>query len=126
MSAPSGLPVLVELVRSGVVERTHTGSVVLLRPDGVAAVPGDAAAVLGRGRRAAARRPGGRRRATMNCSGQHAAMLAFCVAGGEDIAAYLAAGSAVQRAIRATIERLADEPVRHVAGRRVTSVRWPL
>lgn len=183
MSAPSGLPVLVELVRSGVVESTHTGSVVLLRPDGSVAEqlgavdspvfprsankPLQAVGLLDAGwqpaddkvlalatashsgepehlevvRRcladaglseaalqcpampplssdaAAALLLAGRRPTplTMNCSGQHAAMLACCVAGGEDIAGYLAAGSAVQRAIRATIERLADEPVRHVA-----------
>jgi len=183
VSAPSGLPVLVELVRSGVVESTHTGSVVLLRPDGSVAEqlgavdspvfprsankPLQAVGLLDAGwqpaddkvlalatashsgepehlavvRRcladaglsevalqcpampplssdaAAALLLAGRRPTplTMNCSGKHAAMLACCVAGGEDIAGYLAAGSAVQRAIRATIERLADEPVRHVA-----------
>ncbi len=183
MSAASGLPVLVELVRSGVVESTHAGSVILLRPDGSVAEqlgavdspvfprsankPLQAVGLLDAGwqpsdarvlalatashsgepehlevvRRcladaglsetalqcpampplssdaAAALLLAGRRPTplTMNCSGKHAAMLACCVAGGGDIAGYLATGSAVQRAIRATIERLADEPVRHVA-----------
>ena len=183
MSSARGLPVLVELVRSGVVESTHAGSVVVLGPDGSvveqsgvvdapilprsANKPLQAVGLLDAGwqppdahvlalatashsgepehlqvvRRglagaglsetallcpampplsaaaAAALLLAGRRPTplTMNCSGKHAAMLACCVTRGDDVADYLAAGSAVQRAIRTSIERLAGEPVRHVA-----------
>ncbi len=183
MKAASRLPVLVELVRSGVVESTHTGSVVILGPDGSVAEqlghvdapvfprsankPLQAVGLLDAGwqppdaralalatashsgepehlevvRRclaaaglsetalqcppmpplsqdaAAALLLAGRRPTplTMNCSGQHAAMLACCITRGDDVADYLAVGSAVQRAIRTSIERLAGEPVHHVA-----------
>lgn len=179
----AGLPVLVELVRSGVVESTHTGSVVVLRPDGSVAgargvvdapvfprsanKPLQAVGLLDAGWRppdarvlalatashsgepehleavrrclaaaglseaalqcpalpplsqdaAAALLGTGQEPTplTMNYSGKHAAMLAVTVAGGGDPAGYLGPDSPVQRAIRATIERLAGEPVRHVA-----------
>ncbi len=52
---------------------------------------------------------------TMNCSGKHAAMLATCVANGWPTGAYLRPDHPVQQAMTATIERLAGEPVRHVA-----------
>ena len=52
---------------------------------------------------------------TMNCSGKHAAMLATCVARGWPTAGYLDASAAVQRALTGTLERLAGEPVVHVA-----------
>ena len=52
---------------------------------------------------------------TMNCSGKHAAMLATCVANGWSVDGYLARDHPVQRAMTATIERLAGEPVPHVA-----------
>jgi L-asparaginase II len=54
-------------------------------------------------------------RLTMNCSGKHAAMLATCLANGWPLAGYLDPEHPVQRACRAAIERLAGEPVRHVA-----------
>ena len=44
-----------------------------------------------------------------NCSGKHAAMLATCVAGGWPVDTYLEPEHPVQRAIRATIEKLTDE-----------------
>jgi L-asparaginase II len=46
-----------------------------------------------------------------NCSGKHAAMLATCVAAGWPTASYRDPDHPVQQAIRATIERLAGEPV---------------
>lgn len=58
---------------------------------------------------------GGATPLTMNCSGQHAAMLACCVANGWDTGSYLGVEHPVQRAVQVTIERLAGEPVRHVA-----------
>ena len=45
-----------------------------------------------------------------NCSGKHAAMLATCVAGGWPTDTYLEPGHPVQRAIRATIEKLTGDP----------------
>jgi len=45
-----------------------------------------------------------------NCSGKHAAMLATCVAGGWPVDTYLEPEHPVQRAIRATIEKLTGEP----------------
>ena len=176
-------PVLVELVRSGVVESVHRASVLALRPDGSIALalgavdapvfprssnkplqavglleagwqPADtevlalatashsgqpehlevvrrclaaaglseaalqcppllplseaaAHALLAVGRTAS--------RLTMNCSGKHAAMLATCVANGWSAEDYLRADHPVQQAMTRTIERLAGEPVRHVA-----------
>ena len=50
-----------------------------------------------------------------NCSGKHAAMLSACVASGGSIEDYLDPAHPVQQAIRATMERLAGEPVAHVA-----------
>jgi L-asparaginase II len=52
---------------------------------------------------------------TMNCSGKHAAILACCVANGWPIEGYLLPSHPLQVALQATIERLAGEPVRHVA-----------
>ncbi|MDX6197470.1 MAG: hypothetical protein QOJ79_621 [Actinomycetota bacterium] len=52
---------------------------------------------------------------TMNCSGKHAAMLACCVANDWDAASYLDPANPVQVAIKAWIEELAGEPVKHVA-----------
>ncbi|MCU1594413.1 MAG: L-asparaginase [Frankiales bacterium] len=52
---------------------------------------------------------------TMNCSGKHAAMLRTCVANGWNTASYLATEHPVQRACLEGIQRLAGEPVRHVA-----------
>ena len=52
---------------------------------------------------------------TMNCSGKHAAMLATCVANGWPTAGYVDPDHPVQRAILATVERLAGERVKHVA-----------
>ena len=55
---------------------------------------------------------GGKRdRIHMNCSGKHAAMLATCVVAGWPTASYRDPGHPLQRRIRATIERLAAEPV---------------
>jgi L-asparaginase II len=54
-------------------------------------------------------------RLTMNCSGKHAAMLATCVARGEPTEGYLEPQHPVQRAVRATLERLARGAVEHVA-----------
>lgn len=182
MSDPPHLPVLVELLRSGVVESTHTGSVVVLAADGeplctvgvvdrpmfprsankpLQAVglldagwqPGDEALALATAshsgeprhlevvRRTLAsaglaeealqcpamlplaedaahrllREGQGPTPLTMNCSGQHAAMLACCVTNGWDTAGYLAAEHPVQQAVRRAVERLAAEPVRHLA-----------
>ena len=177
------LPVLVQLVRSGVVESSHTGSVVALRVDGSTALalgvvdrpvfprssnkPLQAVGLLDAGwsppddqtlalatashsglpvhlevvRRTLSaaglteqalgcpallpldveaahvllREGGQATRLTMNCSGKHAAMLATCVANGWATEGYLAPDHPVQRAMTATIERLAGEPVRHVA-----------
>ena len=177
------LPVLVEVVRSGVVESTHAASVVALRPDGSTALalgavdvpvfprssnkPLQAAALLEAGwsppdaetialatashsglpahlevvRRTLAAaglseddlgcpvmlpldveaahallRDGGEAsRLTMNCSGKHAAMLATCVANGWPTESYKDPKAPVQQAITRTIERLAGEPVPHVA-----------
>jgi L-asparaginase II len=50
----------------------------------------------------------------MNCSGKHAAMLATCVVNGWPIETYREPGHPLQRRIRVTLERLADEPVAHV------------
>lgn len=58
---------------------------------------------------------GGASPLTMNCSGKHAAMLATCVANGWPVQNYLCPEHPVQQAIIAGIERLAGEPVRHVA-----------
>jgi L-asparaginase II len=54
-------------------------------------------------------------RLTMNCSGKHAGMLATSVAAGEDVGSYLSPGSPLQQRLTATLERLAGEPVTHVA-----------
>jgi len=55
---------------------------------------------------------GGKRdRVHMNCSGKHAAMLATCVAAGWPTASYRDPDHPLQRRIKATIERLAAEPV---------------
>jgi L-asparaginase II len=176
-------PVLVELVRSGVVESVHRGGVLAVRADGSAAlslgevdrpvfprsankplqavglleagwVPPDEQAVAlatashsgepvhlavvravlaaaGLDERAlrcpeqlplapaaaeALLRSGGTAsRLTMNCSGKHAAMLAACAARGDDLAGYLSDEAPLQRALLATVSRLAGEPVRHVA-----------
>jgi L-asparaginase II len=177
------LPVLLEVVRSGVVESTHTGSVVALRADGSTALalgvvdrpvfprssnkPLQAVGLLEAGwqppsaeclalatashggtpqhlevvRRTLAaaglaeddlqcpamapldepalaellRGGGAVSPLTMNCSGKHAAMLAACVANGWPTADYLSPGSPVQQAIARAVERLAGEPVEHVA-----------
>ena len=177
------LPVLVELVRSGLVESTHAGSVLALRPDGSVALslghvdrpiyprssnkPLQAVALLDAGwqpaddecvalatashsglpqhlevvRRTLSEagltedalgcpaqlpldegaahellRSGGQASPlTMNCSGKHAAMLATCVAKGWPTGGYLALDHPVQMAITGTVERLAGEPVQHIA-----------
>ncbi len=54
-------------------------------------------------------------RLTMNCSGKHAAMLQTCVANGWATGSYLEPEHPLQQAIRAGLERLAGEPVLHVA-----------
>lgn len=58
---------------------------------------------------------GGPTRLQMNCSGKHAGMLATCVVNGWPTGSYLDPASPLQVVLRATIERLAGEPVRHVA-----------
>ncbi len=58
---------------------------------------------------------GGASPLTMNCSGKHAAMLACCVANGWPTESYLELQHPLQRALEATIGRLARETVRHVA-----------
>jgi L-asparaginase II len=176
-------PVLVELVRSGVVESVHRASVLAVRPDGSEALalgvvdrpvfprssnkplqavglleagwepPDDetlalatashsgepphltvvrrtlAAAGLDEGAlgcpamlplsepaaHALLQAGGEASPLTMNCSGKHAAMLATCVANGWPVTAYLDAGAPVQVALTRTLERLAGEPVQHVA-----------
>ena len=50
-------------------------------------------------------------RVHMNCSGKHAAMLATCVAAGWPTASYTEPEHPLQQEIRATIGRLAGEPV---------------
>jgi L-asparaginase II len=52
---------------------------------------------------------------TMNCSGKHAGMLAACVANGWPLESYLDADHPVQKALTAAVERLAGQPVAHVA-----------
>ena len=54
-------------------------------------------------------------RLTLNCSGKHAAMLATAAASGQALEHYLDADAPVQQALTAALERLAGEPVRHVA-----------
>jgi L-asparaginase II len=54
-------------------------------------------------------------RLTMNCSGKHAAMLRTCVANGWATGSYLDADHPLQLAIKHGLERLAGEPVLHVA-----------
>ncbi|MDT4892216.1 MAG: hypothetical protein QOE97_1251 [Pseudonocardiales bacterium] len=46
-----------------------------------------------------------------NCSGKHAAMVAICAGSGWDVPSYLAPEHPLQRAVRATVERLCGEPV---------------
>jgi L-asparaginase II len=171
-------PVLCEVVRSGVVESRHRGSLVVLDPEGEPALalgdverpvlprsslkPLQAVAMLRAGLRldgarlalacashsgepahvelcrsvlatagldesalgnppalplgAAAMeallRAGGHADAVHhNCSGKHAAMVATCALRGWPLAGYLEPGHPLQRAIRATIEDLAGEPV---------------
>ena len=58
---------------------------------------------------------GGPTRLHMNCSGKHAAMLATCVANGWTTEGYLHPDHPVQLAVLAGLERLALEPVAHVA-----------
>lgn len=58
---------------------------------------------------------GGPTRLHMNCSGKHAAMLATCVASGWPLDGYLLADHPLQQALGSALERLAGEPVRHVA-----------
>lgn len=176
-------PILVELVRSGVVESTHRASVVALRADGSVALalgvvdapvfprssnkplqavgmleagwqPVDeevlalaAASHSGEDRHLAVVRRslaaagltesalqcpvqlplsdvaahallagGGQASAlTMNCSGKHAAMLATCVTNHWPVEDYLSVEHPLQIALQATLEKLAGEPVRHVA-----------
>lgn len=50
-----------------------------------------------------------------NCSGKHAGMLATSVLRGWDPAAYLDASGPLQQSVTAAVQRLADEPVTHVA-----------
>jgi L-asparaginase II len=58
---------------------------------------------------------GGPGRRLMNCSGKHAAMLATCRTRGWPLAGYLSADGPLQTALTVAVERLAGEPVRHVA-----------
>jgi len=58
---------------------------------------------------------GGPTRAHMNCSGKHAAMLATCLTRGWPTGGYLEPTHPLQVALTTTVERLAREPVRHVA-----------
>jgi L-asparaginase II len=172
---------LAEVVRSRYVESTHTGSVVVLRPDGSVLLglgdlerpvfprssnkPLQALAMLEQGWEPASteqlalatsshsgepehlrvvreilgdlgedvlrtpalpplsepawqdllRAGGGATPLTMNCSGKHAAMLRTAADRGWDLPSYLVVQHPVQRACRATIERLAGEQVQHVA-----------
>src|SRR5699024_8177579 len=62
-------------------------------------------------RDAAVRRGTGRSRATMNCSGKHAAMLATCVQRGWPTSGYTETDHPLQRTIAATIAELAGEPI---------------
>ncbi len=57
----------------------------------------------------------GQARIRHNCSGKHAAMLSACVANGWSTNDYLAPDHPIQRRIRETMERLAGEPIAHVA-----------
>lgn len=54
---------------------------------------------------------GGKARVFMNCSGKHTAMLLTCVANGWPTERYVDPEHPLQRAIRATVESLAGEPV---------------
>ncbi|SHE52998.1 asparaginase [Streptoalloteichus hindustanus] len=56
-------------------------------------------------------RGGGPRRAAMNCSGKHAAMLATCVQRGWSTEDYLDPAHPLQVAVRETVEELTGEPV---------------
>ncbi|MGN6334279.1 MAG: asparaginase [Motilibacteraceae bacterium] len=58
-----------------------------------------------------ARAGGGPERVLMNCSGKHAAMLATCVLNGWPLETYREPDHPLQVAIRATVERMAGEPV---------------
>ena len=54
-------------------------------------------------------------RLQMNCSGKHAAMLLTCAAGGWPLPGYLRPDHPLQLALQSALERLAGEPVEHVA-----------
>lgn len=54
---------------------------------------------------------GGRRRAAMNCSGKHAAMVTTCVRNGWPVANYTDAEHPLQRAIAGTVTELTGEPI---------------
>ncbi|MQA07805.1 MAG: asparaginase [Pseudonocardiaceae bacterium] len=62
-------------------------------------------------REAVLRDGGGRGRATMNCSGKHAGMLATCAKAGWNPASYPDPEHPLQRAIAATVEELAGESI---------------
>lgn len=59
----------------------------------------------------AVRRGEGRRRATMNCSGKHAAMLVTCAQRGWPTEGYTRPEHPLQRTIAATVAELASEPI---------------
>lgn len=65
--------------------------------------------------RAVLRAGGGPEPVTMNCSGKHAAMLRTCAARDWPLAGYLDPAHPLQQAVQRHLERLAGEPVRHVA-----------
>lgn len=63
---------------------------------------------------ALARTSGRKRRATMNCSGKHAAFLLACVQNGWPTETYLDPEHPLQQLVRKTIEEFTGEPVDHV------------
>jgi L-asparaginase II len=124
MPVPRVVP-LAAVVRSGFIEGYHHGRLVVLAADGsVDYAAGDvdevflprssnkpmqAAAMVEQG-------PGGApARIMMNCSGKHASMLATCVRNSWSTGDYVSPEHPLQRAVRATVSRLAGEPVGFVA-----------
>jgi L-asparaginase II len=106
VASHSGEPRHVEVVRSTLAAAGLDEAALQCPPD-LPLGPAAAEAVLAEGR--------GRERVLMNCSGKHAGMLAACVALGQDPATYLDPSGPVQRALTAAVQRLAGEPVPHVA-----------
>jgi L-asparaginase II len=112
-----GVVQLAEVIRSGFVESRHFGIAVALGPGGqilyaagqtdATVLPRSTAKPLQAVASGTAEAPDPVR---MNCSGNHAAMLATTVASGNDVATYLDPARPVQRRIAAECARLSTAP----------------